>query len=192
MPAKARTPWGSVALGAATLLAYAAVAAMADGDALRLIEAGAIRADQPRLATLMTSLALHASIAHLAVNLALLGLFGPGVEARSRAWGLALIYFLSGAAGGLAHLWLAPPEMRSLALVGASGAVSGLMGAHSVLRPERRVHLALAILWAAVNLAGMLVIDRAGQHRISYATHVGGLAAGALIGAVLAKLVRSR
>jgi membrane associated rhomboid family serine protease len=95
-------------------------------------------------------------------------------------------------AGGLVHVWLAPPGMRPMALVGASGAVSGLMGAHAVLRPERKIHLGLAVLWAALNLAGMFAIDRAGEHRVSYAAHLGGLAAGLVLGFALGQLFKRR
>jgi membrane associated rhomboid family serine protease len=186
MPAKpASFPWATAAIAVVTLGAYLWAAAKDDAGLIALIEAGGLRADDPRPGRFLTSLAIHASALHLGVNLVLLGLFGPGVESRARAWGLAFVYVLSGVLGGLAHVLFVPTVLRTAALVGASGAVSGVLGAHAALLPKRRIHLVLVVLWAGLNLAAAAFLDRAGARGLSYAAHLGGLASGALLGALL-------
>jgi membrane associated rhomboid family serine protease len=193
MPAKpARFPWATAAIAAVTIGAYLWSASRSDAALIGLVEAGGLRADDARPGRYLTSLLLHASALHLGMNVVLLGLFGPGVEGRVGALGLAFTYVLSGVLGGLAHVLLVPTALRAAALVGASGAVSGVLGAHAALLPRKRVQLALVVLWALVNLGGAVIFDRAGARGLSYAAHLGGLVAGALAGAVLGQLVGDR
>jgi membrane associated rhomboid family serine protease len=191
MPGKSARPWATGAIAALTVLAYAWTATRADADYDRILGAMALRADVPRAAPFLTSILLHASFLHLAFNLVLLGVFGPAVEARIHAVGLCFAYAIAGAAGGLAHVVLAPAALRTAALIGASGAVSGVVGAHAALFPEKKGMLGLAVVWGLANLAGLLVLDRAGSRGLSYAAHLGGLLAGGAFALVVGSLIRS-
>lgn len=168
-------PWATVAIAAATAAVYFWLASRPDAEFSRALEAGA----SAPIAFVASPL-LHASTTHLLLNLLLLLAFGPALEKRIRSWGLALVYALAGAAGVAAHLAGAPGGL----LVGASGAVSGLLGAHAARRPWGKLSIAAAGVWAAANLAGLL-LDRGGVYGISWLSHLGGLAAGALISAAL-------
>jgi membrane associated rhomboid family serine protease len=167
-----KVPFVTLGLAALTGGVYALFASRPDAEFSRAVEvagSGAI--------SYVASPALHVSRAHLLLNLALLLGFGPPVERRLKGWGLALVYVLSGAAGVGAH------QLASAApLIGASGAVSGVLGANAAARPWGRASIAVAALWGLANAAGWLLWPSAG---LSYASHLGGLLAGALIAAAL-------
>ncbi len=177
-------PFASIAIAAATAAFFLWLDAMPDEAFLRRVEAWGLKpGSQP--VSLVASAVVHKSWAHLGLNMVLLLAFGPAVEKRVRSWGLALLYVLAGVAGAASHLAWMPPGLRMMTLVGASGAVSGVIGAHAVLRPWGRTSVAFALGWAALNLAGLLLLDRGGAREISYLSHLGGLAAGAAIAAAL-------
>ena len=161
-----RPPFVTLGIAALTGAVYAWLASRPDAEFLRAVE---IRAASPLL---------HASLSHLLVNLALLLAFGPSIEKRAKGWGLALVYVLSAAAGVGAH------QLASgLPLVGASGAVSGVIGAHAGVRPWGKASVVAAALWGVANAAGWLVWPGAG---LSYASHLGGLVAGGVVAALIA------
>lgn len=87
----------------------------------------------------------------------------------------------SAVAGGFAHVVLGP---ENKILVGASGAVSGILAARAVAVPTDRIHLVGALLWAGANGAAWATDPQAARG-LAYASHLGGFAAGALLGAVL-------
>jgi membrane associated rhomboid family serine protease len=175
-PAK---PYATVVIAAATAGVHLWLASRPDAVFDAAVDAWGARASKP--VTFVTSLFLHESKGHLLLNLLLFLVFAPAVEKRLRGWGLALVYGLSGVAGVAAHLAWAPSGM----LIGASGAISGVLGAHAWLRPWGKGSIAAAALWALANLAGLLVLVRGGSGGISYLSHLGGMAAGALIAAAL-------
>lgn len=174
-------PYVTVVIAALTGGMFLWLRSRPDADFLRVVEAWGARPGAATPISFVASPALHASATHLLLNLLLFLVFAPSLEKRVKGWGLALVYVLSGAAGVAAHLALAP---GSATLIGASGAVSGVLGAHLAKRPWGKVSIAAGGLWAAANLAGAL-LDRGGSTGISYLSHLGGLAAGALISAAL-------
>ena len=124
---------------------------------------------------------VHTTWAHLLGNLALLGLYGPGTERRLKGWGLLLVFFGSAVAGGLAHIFFGPGNTP---VVGASGAVSGILAARAVAVPADRIHVIGALLWAGANVAGW-ASDPQAERGLAYASHLGGFLAGAVAGAIL-------
>ena len=178
-------PLATIAIAAATAGVYAWLASRPDEAYLRTVDAWGLKPGSSQPISFVASAVVHQNWAHLGLNMALLLAFGPPVEKRVRSWGLALLYVLAGIAGAAAHLAWVPPGLRMMTLVGASGAVSGVIGAHAALRPWGKTSLVLALSWAALNLAGFLLLDRAGGRGISYLSHLGGLAAGAAIAAAL-------
>ncbi len=88
-------------------------------------------------ATMVTSLFLHGGWMHLIGNMLYLYIFGDNVEDRIGHKGFILFYMMSGIGAGLAEV-VSMPDSRT-PLVGASGAIAGVLGAYILLYPRARV-----------------------------------------------------
>ena len=95
----------------------------------------------PEPLTLITYQFLHASWWHLISNMLFLWVFADNVEDAFGYVAFACFYLLCGIAGGLAHVLMAPAS--DMPLIGASGAVSGVLGGYVVLFPKARVWILL-------------------------------------------------
>lgn len=152
----------------------------------------------PQLVDLLSGMFLHAGLVHLASNMVFLWIYGNNVEARLGAVPYLALYLLSGVVATLAYGLLVPAS--EVPLVGASGAISGVLGAYLVWFPHNRVRLLVALwpLWldvvlvpAWVVLTAYLVIDNllplfvGSASNVAYGAHVGGFAAGLLVAFVL-------
>jgi membrane associated rhomboid family serine protease len=89
------------------------------------------------LADVFTSMFVHAGFAHLAGNLLFLWIFGDNVEDRLGHGRFALFYLVCGFVAAFAQTSLNPNSL--IPMVGASGAIAGVMGAYLVLYPHSRV-----------------------------------------------------
>lgn len=89
------------------------------------------------LATLLTSIFLHAGLLHLAGNMLYLFIFGPALEGRMGARRYLTFYLCGGIAASLAMVAMGP-ESR-VPVIGASGAIAGVLGAYFVLYPRGRI-----------------------------------------------------
>jgi len=87
--------------------------------------------------TLVSSAFLHAGWLHLAGNLLFLAVFGPAVESRLGWHRFSALYVICGVVGGLAYALT--HASSTVPLVGASGAIAGVLGAHLMLEPRARV-----------------------------------------------------
>jgi membrane associated rhomboid family serine protease len=87
--------------------------------------------------TLFTSMFLHGGWAHLFSNMLALYIFGDNVEDRVGHGGYLVFYLLCGLAAGLTHVWFNPDS--NVPTIGASGAISGVLGAYLILFPTARV-----------------------------------------------------
>jgi membrane associated rhomboid family serine protease len=141
--------------------------------------------------TLLTSLFLHGGFMHLAGNMLFLGVFGDNVECRIGKGRYLLLYLGSGVLGSLAHIagtLFAGADLR-VPLIGASGAISGILGAYLVLFPGNRVTVLLFNFiptalsawfvigfWFVMQLGGGLAGWTSGG--VAYLAHVGGFAVG--------------
>jgi len=150
----------------------------------------------PFWVTPLTATLLHASLIHLALNMVMLVFCGRPVERALGAVGFAAIY-LVGAFGAAAAQYLADP-MSLAPMIGASGAISAVLGAYAMLFGRNKVKVAgprlallLNALWllaAWVVLSLMLgVILQGGliggaAMRVAVAAHIGGF----IVGLVLA------
>ena len=132
---------------------------------------------------------LHADFMHLAGNMLFLWVFGDNVEDALGHVRFAVFYVLSAAAGALLHGLIEPESI--VPLIGASGAVSGIIGAYLMLHPRVLVWV-LAFgripvrLPAVVPLAiwigyQFVAIVLTGSSDISWAAHIGGVLAGMLM-----------
>ena len=91
----------------------------------------------PALLTLMTSIFLHGSLLHLLGNMLFLWVFGDNVEDAMGHARFLLFFLLCGVAASLTHALVDPESARPL--IGASGAVSGVVAAYLILYPRVRV-----------------------------------------------------
>lgn len=148
-----------------------------------------------RAVPFVSYMAIHNDLMHLAINSLWLLAFGP-VVARRFGTGLFLLFFcVCGAAGAATHLalnWGSP-----MPVIGASGAISGLMAAGlrllPTLRPQpgevalmpvlSRQFLLFGMVWVGMNLiAGLTGIGVGGESGlIAWQAHLGGFAAGVLL-----------
>jgi membrane associated rhomboid family serine protease len=97
---------------------------------------------------LVTSLFLHGGFMHLLGNMFFLGVFGDNIEDRMGHGRFIVFYFLGGVAATLAHAVLTPHGQTPL--IGASGAISAVLGAYIFVFPRQRVRtliLPFFLLW---------------------------------------------
>jgi len=90
-----------------------------------------------RFGPIFTSMFLHGGWLHIIGNMLYLWIFGDNVEDRMGHWKFLLFYLLCGVASAYAHLYTNP--VSGVPTIGASGAVSGVMGAYLVLYPRARI-----------------------------------------------------
>lgn len=102
-----------------------------------LQEVGYIPAEPFSMEKVLSSMFMHGSWAHLLFNMWALWVFGDNVEDTLGKVGYTILYLLSGTAALLTHVWLYPDS--EVPVVGASGAISGIMGAYLVLFPRAKI-----------------------------------------------------
>jgi len=131
------------------------------------------------LGAALGSLFLHAGLLHLAGNLAMLIVFGSMVERAIGSLRFAVVFFAAGVAGAVAHTLLDP----STTLVGASGAILGVMAVCAMVRPRTVGFTAIYFAW---NLCALFFPQSAfAMPGVSLGCHVGGFVAGFLVGRAL-------
>ncbi|HEX7045520.1 MAG TPA: rhomboid family intramembrane serine protease [Burkholderiales bacterium] len=145
----------------------------------------------PPEATVFTSMFMHGGLLHLAGNLLYLWIFGDNVE-DAMGHGRFLVFYLAcGIAAALAQAL--PDPDSTIPMIGASGAISGVLGAYLLLYPRARVlvliplgffsqivHLPAVVvlgLWFVLQLVSSLLAG-AGQGGVAFGAHVGGFVAG--------------
>lgn len=141
--------------------------------------------------SVLASMFLHASFWHLAGNLWVLWIFGNNVEDAFGKLGYLVFYLLSGGVATAAFVLSDPRAVTPL--IGASGAIAGVMGAYLVLYPRARIVSVFPILFflpIAIPAALFLGIWLVGQFFVSgtgvaWQAHVGGFAFGALAAMLL-------
>ena len=143
----------------------------------------------PEGLTLLTYQFLHGDILHLLSNMLFLWVFGDNVEDAMGHFKYLVFYILCGIAGGLAHAFMAPAS--TLPLIGASGAVAGVIAAYLLLHPRVRVWvLAFRFIPLRISAAWVLgvwvvtqfvMIALAPSDQVAWWAHVGGMVAGAIL-----------
>jgi rhomboid family protein len=133
--------------------------------------------------TVLTSMFLHGGVVHLAVNLLTLWIFGNAVEGALGRLRFAGFYLVSGVVAALAQALAAAVSGDVLVpMVGASGAIAGVLAAFLVLFPRARIlHAPAGVLigvWFAVQV---LAIAFGGDPGVAFGAHVGGFVAGYLL-----------
>jgi len=144
---------------------------------------------------LVTSMFLHGGWMHLVGNLWFLWIFGNNVEDSMGHLRFVVFYLVTELVAAMAHVVMNPSS--TVPMVGASGAISGVMGAYLVLYPRARVDTLFWIVflirivplpawlllgyWMLIQLAGSAATTAVGGGGVAYAAHVGGFVAGALL-----------
>jgi len=98
------------------------------------------------LATLVTSPFLHTRVLHIAGNMLYLAVFGPAVESRLGHWRFFGFYLAAGMIASLAMVVMAPESQ--VPVIGASGAIAGVLGGYFVLYPGGRIRTILP--WSSI------------------------------------------
>jgi membrane associated rhomboid family serine protease len=154
----------------------------------------------PALITLVSHQFLHGGWAHLGLNALFFAAVGPAVEQALGPRRLALLFLVSGVAGGLAEVLASPASIAPV--VGASGAISGVFAGYALLygrsQPAaRRVAgitlssdllnaLWLAVSWFGLQWASQLVFGAEGR-TIAIWSHIGGFLAGLVLTPILSQ-----
>lgn len=163
------------------LQAGAIPARLTGGDAVEVVDA------LPAPATLVTSMFLHGGWMHVLGNMWFLWVFGDNVEDAFGPLLYPVFYLLTGVAATATHTAF---EVESaVPVVGASGAVSGVLGAYAVLFPQARVYTYVWIIliirtfhlpaWIFLGLWFAYQFVSLGQGGVAWWAHIGGFGAGA-------------
>jgi membrane associated rhomboid family serine protease len=150
--------------------------------------------------TLFTSMFMHGGIAHIAGNMLFLWIFGDNIEDRLGHVRYLIFYLLCGIIASLAHVFATAAfatDQASLLVpsLGASGAISGVLGGYILLHPSRRVTVILfrfltdVPAWVAIGIwfafqliSGLGVLGGGSQQGgVAYAAHIGGFIAGLVL-----------
>jgi membrane associated rhomboid family serine protease len=148
----------------------------------------------PPWATIFTSMFLHSGWLHIGGNMLFLWIFGNNIEDVLGHVRYLLLYLLSGVAAAMGQALTDPGS--TLPMLGASGAIAGVLGAYLLLYPYANVHVLVLIiiilriitvpawimlgLWFAVQLLSGL-ISKSGTGGVAFWAHVGGFVAGIVL-----------
>lgn len=128
---------------------------------------------------MLTSVFVHSTglLFHVLLNMYTLWIFGQLLEGLLGRWRFLSLYLIAGLGGSVGVLWLGDPRMG---VVGASGAIFGLMGAFLVI--QRRLGGQTTQLFVLLGIN--LVIGFVPGFNIAWQAHLGGLVIGALVGLI--------
>ena len=144
--------------------------------------------------TLITSMFMHGGWAHLLGNMLFLWVFGDNIENRIGHIRYLIFYLVCGIIASLSHVFVSGSDSLIPSL-GASGAISGVLGGYLLLFPSRRVRvimgrgittvpafvaLGIWIVFQVISQLGMLGGDQGGGG-VAYAAHIGGFIAGLVL-----------
>ena len=124
-----------------------------------LVDFGAIPneiSNQEDLHTLLTSIFLHGGILHLAGNMLFLWLFADNIEATAGNLHFVIFYFLGGLVASMAQIIVDPSS--TLPTVGASGAISAVMGAYIVCFPKSKIKMLVLIFFRSFYIPAILFL----------------------------------
>src|SRR5690348_2680767 len=149
---------------------------------------------EPLVVPVITSMFLHAGWLHIAGNMLFLLIFGDNVEDRLGHIGFSLFYLLCGAVGVVTQTFVDPGS--TLPVIGASGAIAGVLAAYLVLFPGARVLTLLVIIlvelpaWLLIGLwiifqalSGLAALNGTSGTTggVAYFAHLGGFGIGFII-----------
>ncbi len=138
--------------------------------------------------TIFSSMFIHSGFMHLAGNLLFLWIFGDNIEDVLGKFRFLLFYLLCGALAAFGHM--ASDLNSQIPMVGASGAISGILGAYLVLFPFAKIRtliflgffvtvvripaIVLLLIWLGIQISSSLYLEGG----VAWFAHIGGFAAG--------------
>ncbi|RJX31853.1 MAG: rhomboid family intramembrane serine protease [Desulfurivibrio sp.] len=156
---------------------------------------GCIIQDQANLLTPLTSMFMHGGWLHLLFNMWFLALFGDNVEDAMGFFRFIIFYLLCGFGAVALQLFSSPGG--SLPMIGASGAIGGVMGAYALLYPKAPVHMLVFLgffffrivvpayfmlgYWFLLQLISALSSFGDTRGGVAFAAHVGGFLTGVVL-----------
>ncbi len=174
--------------GQAFVFSYGAIPAVVFGKATLPPEL----AQLPPAMTLVTSMFVHGGIMHLLGNMLFLWVLGDNVEDALGHVRYVFFYLVCGVLAALAHAGIEPAS--KVPMVGASGAISGVIGAYLVLHPKAPIKVLISYFvvwmpayvvlgfWAGFQfLSAAMASGGAGGGGVAWFAHIGGLIAGAVL-----------
>ena len=141
------------------------------------------------LLAIVVSMFLHGSLLHLGGNMLFLWVFGNNIEDRLGPLRYAVFYLVAGVLATLAHVALQPHS--TVPVIGASGAIAGIMGAYLVWYPNAPVLTLVFVFFARVRAKWLLLLWFLSQffvnpnEGIAWGAHVGGFVFGVLAALVI-------
>ena len=154
--------------------------------------------------TLLTSMFLHGGFMHLAGNMLYLWIFGDNIEDILGKPVFLLFYFICGIVAALSQAL--PEPSSTIPMIGASGAISGVLGAYVVFFPKKKIKVAIPfgfflqilrlpayvvlIFWFVLQLINGANAGSGGG--IAFGAHIGGFVAGLVLAPILAVVTRKR
>jgi membrane associated rhomboid family serine protease len=149
----------------------------------------------PPWASVLTSMFMHGGVLHLAGNMLYLWIFGNNVEDSMGRGRFVLFYLLCGTAAALAQSVTHPTS--EIPMLGASGAIGGVLGAYLVLHPRANVRVLMWIIvfvrminvpalivlgfWFAGQILSGVTTPTSDEGGVAFWAHVGGFVAGAVL-----------
>jgi rhomboid family protein len=195
LPHRPIVTWSLIAFNILIFLAEAGIVPVPDGLFAQLgvtpvsFLGNSVRPDLlTPVGTLFTYMFLHADWGHLLGNMIFLWVFGDNVEEALGRLRFLIFYLGSGALAALAYV--ASDMYSDIPLIGASGAIAGVVVAYVMLRPCARVTVLVTIIplrlsayWVigAFVLMQVISLESASRSEVAYWCHVGGMVAGALL-----------
>jgi len=160
------------------------------------------------LLTIFTSMFLHEDFLHIVGNLWFLWVFGDNIEDYLGHFPYLIFYLLCGVVAALTDVAINP--LSKVPMIGASGAIAGIMGAYIVLFPRSRVQTLVILIvfitfwwlpawvflgyWFLLQFIASSVTAAAANHQtggIAFAAHVGGFVAGLIMIKIFPRRARS-
>ena len=150
--------------------------------------------------TLFTSMFMHGGFMHLAGNMLYLWIFGDNIEGALGHIRFIIFYFTCGMVAAFSQIFSAPES--TIPMIGASGAVSGVLGAYLIFYPRARIRtfVFLGIFITFLRLPAILLlgvwilvqiisasISNPGSPGVAWFAHLGGFFAGMILGPLLKK-----
>jgi membrane associated rhomboid family serine protease len=179
-------------------------AELSSGQAFQTLGFGAaggisIATPIPTWGTLISCMFIHGGLMHFIGNMLFLWVFGDNIEDTFGHVKYLVFYLVSGVLATLAHFAIEPTSQTPL--VGASGAISGVMGAYLLLYPRNRIRtliiyilitvidlpaIWLLLIWIGLQtIQGLLSIGVSDQVSTAFFAHIGGFVVGAIVGLVV-------
>ena len=143
--------------------------------------------------TPITHMFMHGNLGHLLFNMLFLWIFGNNVEDKMGKVSFILFYVITGVLSGMAFVFLNPES--EVMLVGASGAISAVLGAYLLLFPKAKIHALVfiipiklpafvyIIIWFGMQILGLM----SGESQIAWICHITGFIFGIVICKLFAK-----